>query len=65
MLTRRARLVGRVAQAQGAVAAWFRDAAVRLLPDSATGRQLLAIQDWRPPAAIARRGSGTSAPTRR
>ena len=49
LLARRARQVGRVAQTQGAVSAWVRDAVVRVLPDAVLGRQLLAVQAWQPP----------------
>ena len=62
LLARRARLVGRVAQAQGAVTAWFRDVAVRLLPDRAIGRQMVAVQDWRPPVAATRHSVGAGRP---
>ena len=49
MLARRARLLGKVAQAGGVVTARLRDAAMLLLPDNVTGRQLLAVQRWQPP----------------
>ena len=63
VLARQARLVGRVAQAQGRLAAWLRNTAVRLLPDAVLGRQMLAVQAWRPPKAVASneiRSTGTS-----
>lgn len=50
-LARQARRVGAVAQARGPVAARVRDGLLRLVPDRATARPLLAVQAWQPPAA--------------
>jgi 2-polyprenyl-6-methoxyphenol hydroxylase-like FAD-dependent oxidoreductase len=58
-LARRSRSVGKVAQAHGAAAARLRDAAMRLLPAGIAGRQLVAIQRWRPPAAARYSGSAS------
>jgi len=49
-IARRARSVGRIAQAHSRIGAWIRDAGLRVLPVSVAERQLSAIQDWSPPA---------------
>ncbi|WP_336031868.1 FAD-dependent monooxygenase [Geodermatophilus sp. FMUSA9-8] len=50
-IARRARAVGRVAQARGPVTSRVRDAVLRLTPPSAAGRQLAAVEAWAPPRA--------------
>ncbi|NYE38119.1 2-polyprenyl-6-methoxyphenol hydroxylase-like FAD-dependent oxidoreductase [Nocardioides cavernae] len=49
-IARRARTVGRVAQARGRVTVPLRDAALRATPPSALDRAARVVQDWRPPA---------------
>ena len=56
LLAQQARLVGRVGQTRGAVAVRLRDIAMRLLPDAMLGRQLLDVQAWQPPKALASSG---------
>ncbi|MGY1810384.1 FAD-dependent monooxygenase [Blastococcus sp. SYSU D00669] len=50
-IARRARALGRVAQWRRPVPAALRDAALRLTPDAAAGRQLTALQTWSPPVS--------------
>lgn len=48
-IARRARMVGAVAQARGALAAGVRDVVLRATPPRALGRQASAVQAWRVP----------------
>ncbi len=48
-IARRARTVGRVAQAGSVVGQRLRDTALRCVPPSAAARQLLSLQAWQPP----------------
>jgi 2-polyprenyl-6-methoxyphenol hydroxylase-like FAD-dependent oxidoreductase len=50
-VARQARLLGRVAQARGPLAA-LRDGLLPLVPPAAAASRLLALQAWRPPAPV-------------
>ncbi len=49
-IARRARMVGRVAQARGPVRVALRNALLRAVPDAVADRQLVAMQAWHPPS---------------
>jgi 2-polyprenyl-6-methoxyphenol hydroxylase-like FAD-dependent oxidoreductase len=48
-IARRARAIGRLAQARGPVSVPLRNALMRMTPQKSLDRQLVAIQDWQPP----------------
>jgi 2-polyprenyl-6-methoxyphenol hydroxylase-like FAD-dependent oxidoreductase len=52
-IARQSAVLGRVLQARGPIASRLRDAGLRLTPASLTARGVLALQQWRPPAADA------------
>jgi 2-polyprenyl-6-methoxyphenol hydroxylase-like FAD-dependent oxidoreductase len=54
-IARRARGVGRLAQAHGPVAVPLRNALMRMTPQKTLDRQLVALQDWQPPPGAVRR----------
>lgn len=54
-IARRARMVGRLAQAGGPVLPRLRDLVIGLTPPSALRRQLRDLQEWQPPEPAARR----------
>ena len=48
-IARRARAVGRLAQARGPVSVPLRNTLMRMTPQKTLDRQLVALQDWQPP----------------
>ena len=60
LITRQARLIGRVAQARGRVTGWLRDTVLRIVPAGPAARRAADLQDWQPPvpSALGRVASG-------